>query len=141
MCASPGHATLLLEQPFIRGNVIDNRRSIIDESFSILIKRRASSSPENGESSSRDEALPQVVRMSLTGITPVITPGDAHDTTTRAAPDVPHHEIASTRPNPSVEDTFDNTHATGASGTHPQTTCVEFIYTERDPFRISKEEK
>ena len=99
-----------------------------------------SSSPEVGECSSRAGALPQDVGVSLTGITPTITPGDAHSTTTRATPDVPHHETASTRPNPRVEDTFDNTHATGASGTTQPTTCVNFTCTERDPFRISEEE-
>ena len=100
----------------------------------------ASSSPKIGESSSRAGALPQKVGVFLTGITPAITPGDAHPTTTWAAPDVPHHETASTRPNPRVEDTFDNTHATGAQGTTPPTTCVNFTCTERDPFRISEEE-
>ena len=99
----------------------------------------ASSSPEIGEPSSRPGALPQGVGVSLTGMTPAITPGDAHSTTTGAAPDVPHHETASTRPNPRVEDTFDNTHATGASGTTPPTTCLNFTCTERDPFRISEE--
>ena len=78
--------------------------------------------------------------MSLTGITPAITLADAHSTTAGAAPDVPHHEAASTRPNPRVEDAFDNTHATEASGTKPPTTCVEFTYTGRDPFRILEEE-
>ena len=100
----------------------------------------APSSPEIGESSSRAGALPQEVGVSLTGITPAITPGDAHFTSTGAAPDVPHHETASARPNPRVEDTFDNTHATGASGTTPSTTCANFTCTERDPFRISEEE-
>ena len=85
-----------------------------------------SSSQEVGESSSRAGALPQEVGVSLTGITPAITPGDAQSTTTGAAPDVPHHETTSTRPNPRVEDTFDNTHATGASGTTPLTTCLNF---------------
>ena len=99
-----------------------------------------SSSPEVGEWSSRAGALPQDAGVSLTGITPAVTPGDAHSTITGAAPDAPHHEIASTRPNPRVEDTFDNTHATGASGTTPPTTCVNFTCTERDPFRISEEE-
>ena len=100
-----------------------------------------SSSPEIGESSSTAGALPQEVGISLTGATRAITPGDAHSTTTRAAPDAPHHETASTRPNPRVEDTFDNTHATGALGATPPTTCVNFTCTERDPFRISEEEK
>ena len=99
----------------------------------------ASSSPEIGESSSRARALPQEVGVSLTGITPAITPGDAHSTTTGAAPDVPHHETASTRPSPRFEDTFDNTHETGASETIPPTTCANFTCTERDPFRISEE--
>ena len=100
----------------------------------------ASSSPEIGESSSRAGAQPQEVRVSLTGITPAITTEHAHSTTTGAAPDVPHHETASTSPNPRAEDNFDNTHATGASGTTPPTTCVNFTCTERDPFRISEEE-
>ena len=100
----------------------------------------ASSSPEIEESSSRAEALPPEVRVSLAEITPAITLGDAHSITTGAAPDVPHHETASTRPNPSVEDTFDNTNATEASGTPRPTTCVNFTCIERDPFRISKEE-
>ena len=99
-----------------------------------------SSSPGVGEWSSRAGALTQDVGVSLTGITPAITPGDAHSTTAGAAPDVPHHETASTRPNPRVEDTFDNTHAIGASGTTPPTTCVNFTCAERDPFRISEEE-
>ena len=99
-----------------------------------------SASPEIGESSSRAGALPQEVGVSLTGITPGITPGDAHSTATGAAPDAPHHETASTRPNPRVEDTFDNTHATGASGTTPPTTCLNYPCIERDPFRISEEE-
>ena len=98
----------------------------------------ASSSSEIGESSSRVGALPQEVGLSLTGITPAITPGDAHYTTTGAAPDVLHHETASTRPNPRVEDTFDNTNATETSGTTRPTTCMNFICTERDPFRISR---
>ena len=88
-----------------------------------------SSSPEIGESSSRAGELPQEVGVSLTGIAPAITPGDAHSTTTAAAPDVPHHETAS-RPNPRVEDTVDNTHAKGASGTTPPITCVNFTCTE-----------
>ena len=65
--------------------------------------------------------------------------GDAHSTTTGAAPDVPHHETASTGPHPRVENTVDNTHETGTSGTTPQTTCVYFTSTERDPFRTSEE--
>ena len=44
----------------------------------------------------------------LTGVTPAITPGDAHCIRTGATTDVPHHETASTRPDPTVEDTFDN---------------------------------
>ena len=40
MCSSPGHATLLREQPSGRGKVIDNSRSVIDGSWSILIRRR-----------------------------------------------------------------------------------------------------
>ena len=100
----------------------------------------ASSSPEIEESSSSAGALPQEVGVSLTGITPAITPGDAHSTTTAAAPDVPHHETASTRPNPRVEDTFDNTHTTGASGTTAPTTSINFTCTGRDSFRISEEE-
>ena len=79
-------------------------------------EEEASSSPEGGESSSRAGALPQEGGMFLTGVTPAITPGDAQSTTVGAAPDVPHHEITSTRPNPRVEDTFDNTHATEHRG-------------------------
>ena len=41
MCASSGHATLLREQPSGRGKVIDNSRSVIDGSWSILIRRRS----------------------------------------------------------------------------------------------------
>ena len=89
---------------------------------------------------SRAGALPQEVGVSLSGVTPAISPGDAHSTTAGAAPDVPHHETVSTRPNPRVEDTFDNTHATEASETKQPTTCVEFTHAERDPFRISEEE-
>ena len=100
----------------------------------------SSSSPEVGEWSSRAGALPQDVGVPLTGITPANTPGDAHSTTTGAAPDVRHYETASTRPNPSVDDTFDNTHKAGASGTTPSTTCVNFTCTERNPFRISEQE-
>ena len=40
MCANPGHATLLRQQPSGRGKVIDNSRSVIDGSWSILIRRR-----------------------------------------------------------------------------------------------------
>ena len=79
--------------------------------------------------------------MSLSGVIPAISPGDAHSATAGAAPDVPHHKTASTTPNPRVEDTFDSTHVKTASGAIPPTTCVEFTYTERDPFRISQEEK
>ena len=68
------------------------------------------------------------------------SPVDAHSTTAGAAPDVPHHETARTRPNPRVEGTFDNTHATESSGTTPPTACEEFTYAEGDPFRISKGE-
>eukprot|EP00904_Undaria_pinnatifida_P012041 jgi/Undpi1/7968/HiC_scaffold_24.g10440.m1 len=103
-------------------------------------EEEASSSPEIGELSSRAGALPQEVGVSLSGVTPAISPGDAHSTTAGAVPDVPHHETARTRPNQGVDDTFDNTHATGASGTNLSTACVEFTYTERDPFRISEEE-
>ena len=110
MCASPGHATLL-------------REKLLEEETSTTTAG-ASLSPEFGESSSRARALPQDVGVYLTGITPAIMPGDAHSMTTGAAPDVPHHETASTRPNPRAEDTFDNTHATGASGTNLSTTCV-----------------
>ena len=101
-------------------------------------EEKASSSPEIGESSSRAGVLPQEVGVSLAGITPAITPGEAHSTTAGGAPDVPHHETASTRPHPRVEDTFDNMHATEALGTKPPTSCVEFTYPERDPFRISE---
>ena len=38
MRASPGHATLPREQPSGRGKVIDNSRSVIDGSWSILIR-------------------------------------------------------------------------------------------------------
>ena len=76
----------------------------------------------------------------MTGTTPAITPWDAHSTTTGVAPGVPHHDTASTRPNPYVEDTFDNAHATVASGTTPPTTCVKLTCTERELFRISEEE-
>ena len=77
--------------------------------------------------------------MSLSGVTPAITPGNGHSATTEAAPDVPHHGTASTKPNPRVGDTCDNTNAIRASGTKPPTTCVEFTYTERHPFRIPEE--
>ena len=97
-----------------------------------------SSPPEIGQWSSRAGALPRDVGVSSTGITLVVTPDDAFPTATRAAPDVPHHETASTKPNPGVEDTFDNTHATRASGTTPPTTCMNFTFTERHPFRISE---
>ena len=140
MCASPGHATLLREQPSGRGKVMDNSRSVIDGSWSILIIRRVIITRDWRIVIKGGRALPQDVGVSLAGITPAITPGDAHSTTTGAAPDVPHHETASTRPNPRVEDTFDNAHATGASGTTPPTTCVNFTCTERDPLRISEEE-
>ena len=60
-------------------------------------------------------------------------------TTARAAPDVPRHEPTSTRSNPRVEDTFDNTHPTEASRTKALTTCAGFTYTERDPFRRREE--
>ena len=76
----------------------------------------------------------------MPGVTPAIKPGDAHSSTAEAAPDVPHHDTARTRPNPRVEDTFDNTHATGASGTELLATLVNFTCTERDTFRISEEE-
>ena len=99
----------------------------------------ASSSPEIGESSSRAGALPQEVGVPLTVNAPAITPGEVHCTTAGGAPDVPHHETASTRPNPRTEDTYENTHATEASGTKPPTTCVEFSYTERGPVRIWEE--
>ena len=103
-------------------------------------EKEASSSPEIGESSSRRGALPQEVGVS--GVTPAVSPGDAHSTTAGAAPGVPHHESSSTKPkpNPRVEDTFDNAHATGASGTNLPTDCVDFTYAERDPFQISEKE-
>ena len=41
MFASPGHATLLREQPSGRGKVIDNSRSVIDGSWSVLIRKRS----------------------------------------------------------------------------------------------------
>ena len=103
-------------------------------------EEEASSSPEIGEPPSRAGALPQEVGVSLSGVTPAISPGDAHSTTSGAVPNVPHHETASTRPNPRVEDTFDNTRATKASWTKPPITCVGFTYAERDPFRTSEEE-
>ena len=61
-------------------------------------------------------------------------------TRTGAAPDAPHHETASKTPNPRIDDTSDNTHATGASGTKQPTPCAKFILTERDPVRISEDE-
>ena len=99
----------------------------------------ALSSPEIGESSSTAGALTSKVDVSLIGSSPAFTPVDAQNSTARAAPDVPHHEIASTRPNSRVEDTFDQTHATESPGTKPPTTCMEFTYAERDSFRISEE--
>ena len=38
----------------------------------------ASSSPEIGESSSKDGALPQDARVSFSGVKPAVSPGDAH---------------------------------------------------------------
>ena len=104
------------------------------------MKRRSVIITRDGESSPRAGALPQEVGVSLTGIAPAIAPGDAHSTTTGAALDVPHHETASTKPNPRVEDIFYNTHAVEASGTKPPTTYMEFSCTERCSFRISEEE-
>ena len=66
------------------------------------------------------------------------SPGDAYSTMAGRAPDVPHHETVSATPNPRVEDTFNNAHATETSGTKPPTMCVEFSCTERNPFRISE---
>ena len=66
--------------------------------------------------------------------------GNAQSTAAGAAPDVPHHKTASAKPNPRVEDTFVNTHATETSGTKSPTTCVEFNCAKRDPSRISEEE-
>ena len=103
-------------------------------------EEEASSSPEIGESTSRAGALRQDVGVPLSVVTPAISLGDAHSTTTGAEPDVPHHDTACTRPNPSVEDTVDNTHSTGTSETNFPTDCVEFTYAERDPFRITEEE-
>ena len=76
----------------------------------------------------------------MSGVKPAISPRDAHSTTAGVAPDVPHYETASTRPNPSVEETFDNTHATETSGTNFPTTYVDFTYSDRDPFPISEKE-
>ena len=76
----------------------------------------------------------------MSGVTSSITPGDAHSTMAGAAPELPHHETTSTRPNPRVEDTFDNTHAKGTSEATPPTTCVNFTYTNSSPLRISEEE-
>ena len=113
------------------------------ESSSPEMKNRhqgLSSSPEIKKSSSRAGALPQDVGVSLTAIAPAVTPGDANSAPNWAALAVPHHDTASTTPNPRVEDTFVNMHATGGSGTTPPTTCVNFICTERYSFRISEEE-
>ena len=103
---------------------------------SLSEEEASSSSPEIGESLSRAEALPQEVGVPLTGITSAIRPGDAHSTTAGAAPDVPYDETASTIPSPRVENTAYNAHGAEASGTKPPTTCVEFSYAEKDPFRI-----
>ena len=43
------------------------------------------------------------------------------------------------RSNPSVKETVDTTHAKGASGADPPATCVDFAYTDRNPFRVSGE--
>ena len=67
----------------------------------------------------------------LSGLTPAISPGDAHSTTAGVAPDVPHHETASTRSNLSVDETSNNKHAQGASGTTPPTTCVYGFHLHR----------
>ena len=91
----------------------------------------ASRSPEVGESSSRAGELPQEAGVSLSGDTPAfVSLGYAHSTTAGAAPDVPHHETANTRLNPSVEETF----ATGVSRTTPPATCVDFNYTDKTRF-------
>ena len=67
--------------------------------------------------------------------------GDAHFTPTAGvAPDVPRHGTASTRPNPSVEEAFDNTHAKGAQGTKSRKACVDSIYTDKDSIHTSEEE-
>ena len=68
-------------------------------------EKGASLSPEIRESSSRAGAPPQEVGVSLAEATPATSLGDVHFITAGASPDVPHHETASTRYNPTAKDT------------------------------------
>ena len=72
------------------------------------------------EKRSEAGALPQGAGDFSSATTPSILPGDASaalpgvkpsSTSAGVAPDAPHHEAASTRFNPSVEEVFDSTHA------------------------------
>ena len=86
--------------------------------------------------------------LSSSGATPFISsgvsrpasPGVAPSASAGVAPDVLHHETATTRPNPSAGETFNSTHAKGASGADLSATSVNFARIDRDPFRASEEE-
>ena len=54
---------------------------------------------------------------------PATSPRVEPSTSTGVAPDIPHYRAAGTRPNPSIEDAFDSTHAKEASGAKPHHVC------------------
>lgn len=85
----------------------------------------------------------------VTGIAPTTSPGVAPRSSTwvaqstfaGVAPDTPHYVTASTKPNASVEDTFDSAPAKGALGDpSPPVTCVEFPYIDKYLVRGFEEE-
>ena len=120
--------------------MIDDGQSVIGGSWSTLIRRRSVVITRDWRIvikgwSTTSRSWGVLVRSYTAN-----SPGDANSTTAGDAPDVPHHETTSTRPNPRVEDTFDNAHATGATGTNLPTACVELNSAKRDPFHTSEEE-
>ena len=77
--------------------------------------------------------------LSSSGATPFISSGVSPTASPGVAPDVPHHETATTRPNPSAGET-NSTNAKGASGVDLSTAYVDFARIDRDPFQASEEE-
>ena len=65
------------------------------------------------------------------------SPGVEYFSPAGVAPDALSQRTASTRPNPSAKENFNNTHAKGASGEDPPACkCVDLPYTDRDPCRV-----
>ena len=148
MCANPRQSTAATEQPFRKGQVIYNSRSVVYWSWSILtgggsvITRRRlilngdwsaiirdwrdlirnRNTVIRGCNTAARGGSAIIIRSHLfvsSGVSPPASPGVAPSTSAGFAPYVPHHETAATRPNPSAGETFNSKHAKRASGADP----------------------